>query len=167
MSLFKEWNDDLEGIKTQEDYKNFWDKYLTKETEIYKEILSNKITKLEGSLKELADKFQASPKQFVGFLDGANTSFLEKLELEDVTEESPISAELDYEKLLWNMHEAKADWLYGLKEWDNIFPEEKRKEIRKDFNRSKQAVSEKTVGRNEPCPCGSGKKYKKCCGKNL
>ena len=21
------------------------------------------------------------------------------------------------------------------------------------------------VGRNEPCPCGSGKKYKKCCGK--
>ena len=22
-----------------------------------------------------------------------------------------------------------------------------------------------TVGRNEPCPCGSGKKYKQCCGK--
>jgi len=22
----------------------------------------------------------------------------------------------------------------------------------------------KKVGRNEPCPCGSGKKYKKCCG---
>ena len=27
------------------------------------------------------------------------------------------------------------------------------------------AVSKK-VGRNEPCPCGSGKKYKKCCGQN-
>lgn len=26
-------------------------------------------------------------------------------------------------------------------------------------------VKEKTVGRNEPCPCESGKKYKKCCGK--
>ncbi|PIW94666.1 MAG: preprotein translocase subunit SecA [Candidatus Moranbacteria bacterium CG_4_8_14_3_um_filter_34_16] len=25
--------------------------------------------------------------------------------------------------------------------------------------------NEKKVGRNEPCPCGSGKKYKKCCGK--
>ena len=23
----------------------------------------------------------------------------------------------------------------------------------------------KKVGRNDPCPCGSGKKYKKCCGK--
>ena len=26
--------------------------------------------------------------------------------------------------------------------------------------------AEKTVGRNEPCPCGSWKKYKNCCGKN-
>jgi preprotein translocase subunit SecA len=26
---------------------------------------------------------------------------------------------------------------------------------------------EKKVGRNEPCPCGSGKKYKKCCGVNV
>ena len=25
----------------------------------------------------------------------------------------------------------------------------------------------KTVGRNDPCPCGSGKKFKNCCGKNL
>ena len=23
----------------------------------------------------------------------------------------------------------------------------------------------KKIGRNEPCPCGSGKKYKQCCGK--
>jgi preprotein translocase subunit SecA len=25
---------------------------------------------------------------------------------------------------------------------------------------------DKTPGRNDPCPCGSGKKYKKCCGKD-
>jgi len=25
-------------------------------------------------------------------------------------------------------------------------------------------IAENKVGRNEPCPCGSGKKYKKCCG---
>ena len=35
-----------------------------------------------------------------------------------------------------------------------------------DTKRRRQAVSTK-VGRNEPCPCGSGKKYKNCCGKNL
>ena len=28
-----------------------------------------------------------------------------------------------------------------------------------------QAKSNKTVGRNDPCPCGSGKKYKHCCGR--
>ena len=28
-----------------------------------------------------------------------------------------------------------------------------------------QAKSEHSVGRNDPCPCGSGKKYKKCCDK--
>ena len=29
------------------------------------------------------------------------------------------------------------------------------------------ARSEKTIGRNDPCTCGSGKKYKKCCGANV
>lgn len=29
-----------------------------------------------------------------------------------------------------------------------------------------QAHAAKTVGRNDECPCGSGKKYKKCCGKS-
>lgn len=169
MSLYKEWNDDLEGIKNQEDYKKFWDKYMVKETDIYRYILANKLQVIEGTVKELADKFNATAKQFVGFLDGANTSFKEKIkedDLKELTEDSQIKVEFDYEKLLWNMHDAKAEWLFGLKEWDNIFDEEKRKQIRKDFNRSKQAISQKKVGRNDPCPCGSGKKYKKCCGKN-
>ncbi len=32
------------------------------------------------------------------------------------------------------------------------------------LNPLKTKIAEKKVGRNEPCPCGSGKKYKKCCG---
>lgn len=28
-----------------------------------------------------------------------------------------------------------------------------------------QAHASKATGRNDPCPCGSGKKFKKCCGK--
>lgn len=32
------------------------------------------------------------------------------------------------------------------------------------LNPVKTIVAEKKVGRNEPCPCGSGNKYKKCCG---
>ena len=35
-----------------------------------------------------------------------------------------------------------------------------------DFVAEKPVVREEPkVGRNDPCPCGSGKKYKKCCGK--
>ena len=30
-------------------------------------------------------------------------------------------------------------------------------------NKSEPIINKKSVGRNEPCPCGSGKKYKKCC----
>jgi preprotein translocase subunit SecA len=30
----------------------------------------------------------------------------------------------------------------------------------------KPIVKEDKIGRNDPCPCGSGKKYKKCCGVN-
>lgn len=30
----------------------------------------------------------------------------------------------------------------------------------------KPVVREEKIGRNDPCPCGSGKKYKKCCGQN-
>ena len=33
------------------------------------------------------------------------------------------------------------------------------------LNPLKTKIAEKKVGRNEPCPCGSGKKYKKCCAK--
>jgi len=33
------------------------------------------------------------------------------------------------------------------------------------LNPLKPKIAEKKVGRNEPCPCGSGKKYKKCCGR--
>ena len=33
------------------------------------------------------------------------------------------------------------------------------------LERHRTLISKK-IGRNEPCPCGSGKKYKKCCGSN-
>ena len=45
------------------------------------------------------------------------------------------------------------------------------KEHEKELKQEQQGkvetiVKEKEPGRNEPCPCGSGKKYKKCCGAN-
>ena len=44
--------------------------------------------------------------------------------------------------------------------------EERRKELYKESRNSTTVVKGKKIGRNDPCPCGSGKKYKKCCGRN-
>jgi uncharacterized protein YecA (UPF0149 family) len=41
---------------------------------------------------------------------------------------------------------------------------DKAKEERKKDPKKYQVHAATQVGRNDPCPCGSGKKYKKCCG---
>ncbi|MBR3755636.1 MAG: SEC-C domain-containing protein, partial [Firmicutes bacterium] len=72
---------------------------------------------------------------------------------------------IDFEKLFYNMLEAEADYLYTLEAWADVLPEERLIEIVKEYKKSKTVHVEKKPGRNDPCPCGSGKKYKKCCGK--
>ena len=62
------------------------------------------------------------------------------------------------------MVEYQAAHLYKLPEWEGIFTEEQRKEMYLEQKKSKTVVNVIKVGRNEPCICGSGKKYKNCCG---
>ena len=76
-----------------------------------------------------------------------------------------MTIDIDLEKLYYNMVAAKAEWLYELPQWDKLLDEEKRKELYKAQKRSMIVVKGKKIGRNEPCPCGSGKKYKFCCGR--
>ncbi len=105
---------------------------------------------------------------FIGFIDGINTSLRSELPLEEIEKDTEIKLDIDFEKLYFNMHEAKADWLYNLREWDGVLSSERRREITKQWRESKQfRNTEKKIGPNDPCPCGSGKKYKKCCGKKL
>jgi tRNA-dihydrouridine synthase len=55
----------------------------------------------------------------------------------------------------------------SMEEWEPLLSEERRKELYKEQRNSGTVVKGKKIGRNDPCPCGSGKKYKKCCGANL
>ena len=64
------------------------------------------------------------------------------------------------------MVEYKADHLYNLPEWKNIFTEEQLKTLFKGQRSSTTFIREPKIERNDPCSCGSGKKYKKCCGAN-
>ncbi len=45
------------------------------------------------------------------------------------------------------------------------FTEEELKKFYKEQKESTTIRKPKKIGRNDPCPCGSGKKYKKCCGR--
>ena len=103
----------------------------------------------------------------VGFLDGINDSLKEPNPIEDMTEDTEVKLDIDLEKLYYNMVEAKAEWLYGLPAWNTLLSEERRKELYLKQKKSGTIVKEKKIGRNDPCPCGSGKKYKKCCGANI
>ena len=163
MSLYKQWVDLMEG-QTDETFDAFWKEYSETETRIYTHILESKEPRLAGKFSELTAKFEADPVIFMGFLDGIQTSLNNPMELEAVTEDTKIDLDIDFEKLFFNMLKADADYLYTLKAWEGIFSEEKIMQIIKDFKRSKIVHKEKEPGRNDPCPCGSGKKYKKCCG---
>ena len=165
MSLYKQWVDLMEG-QTEETFEAFWEEYSETETKIYTHILENKDTHLAGKFSDLATQFEANPVIFMGFLDGIQTSLNNPFDLEKIDEDSEIELDIDFEKLFFNMLKAEAEYLYGLPQWENILTEEKMIEIIKDYKRSKTVHKEKEPGRNDPCPCGSGKKYKKCCGAN-
>lgn len=164
MSLYKQWTDVAYEERDQKEYNKFWEVYLEKEKNVYASILGSKENVFQGKLKELAERFSLDAVTFTGFLDGINTSLVNSIDLENLEEESEIKLEIDFEKLYFNMLNAKAPWLYELPQWDDILTKEKRKEITKEYRSSKTVVKDKKIGRNAPCPCGSGKKYKKCCG---
>lgn len=165
MSLYTEWEDRANEERSPEDYNKFWEDYFLEEKNAYHVILDEKESKVTGTVNELAKKYGVSEVTFMGIIDGINTSLEKEIDVESLESDTKITLEINFEKLYFNMHEAKADWLYNLPQWEEILSEEKRKEITREYRESKIVRVEKKVGRNEPCTCGSGKKYKKCCGK--
>ena len=165
MSLLTEWRALSENLETQEAEIKFWEEYLKVEAGIYNELLNNKVEVVEGKVSDLAAKYNTSIEYFMGFIDGISESLKEDIVLEEIEADSEISLKIDFEKLYFNMLNVEAEWLYTLPGWEGILSAEKRKEIEKAYKKTKTVVKENKVGRNDPCPCGSGKKYKKCCGK--
>lgn len=168
MALLETWRNLAYGNGLDDKQReNLWTGYFTIEKGIYEKILSNPTEVVTGTVKELAEKYGTEILIMTGFLDGINES-LKGYEnpINTMEEDTEVKIEIDPEKLYYNMVEAKADWLYGLPQWDAILSEEKRKELYKKQKASGTVRKEKKIFPNDPCPCGSGKKYKKCCGKN-
>ncbi len=167
MSLLKEWRDYAYGQMDDRTKvgQQFWFNYFSVEQGIYKQLLSNPEEVVTGTVKELAEKYETTVLIMTGFLDGIDESLKTSNNLEELTEDTEVSLDFDLEKLYRNMVGCQADWLYNLEEWEPIFTKEEREELYKTEKKSKTVVKPPKVGRNDPCPCGSGKKYKQCCGK--
>ena len=145
--------------------QRFWGSYFQIEKEIYEQLLENPDEEVKGTVKELAEKYGQEVLTMVGFLDGINESLKEPNPIETMDEDTQVSLAFDKEKLYKNMVAAKADWLYELPQWKELYSEEELKKLYKEQKESGTIRKEKKIGRNDPCPCGSGKKYKKCCGR--
>lgn len=167
MALLETWR--KLAYETEMDQKNaseFWGSYFNQEKAIYEQILADSDTVVKGTVKELAEKFGVEVLLMTGFLDGINDSLKTPNPIETMDENTEVSLDYDKEKLYYNMVGCKADWLYELPQWDNLLDEQTRKDLYKKQKLSGTVVKGKKIGRNDPCPCGSGKKYKQCCGKN-
>lgn len=165
-TLLEQWRDiayDESADRGQ--LKKFWGSYFQIEKEIYEQLLANPDEEVKGTVKELAEKYEQEVLTMVGFLDGINDSLKEANPIETMEEDTVVSLAFDKEKLYKNMVMAKADWLYELPQWKDIYSEEELKRLYKEQKESTTIRKGKKIGRNDPCPCGSGKKYKKCCGK--
>ncbi|RLG10359.1 preprotein translocase subunit SecA, partial [Candidatus Pacearchaeota archaeon] len=78
-------------------------------------------------------------------------SYLFRIEIKEARESSEeVIEELEKEEINTRKLQFKKE---------DVFEEKKKT--------SSQPIKVRKIGRNDPCPCGSGKKYKKCCGRNL
>lgn len=171
MSYYETWIDRSETVKDERSYANYIQHYYMMERDAYDKILSSYPDNqkfLSGKTSELASALgfdKDTMDIFVGFLDGIKSSLNNEINVEAVDDDTEISLDIDYKKLLYNMKDAKAKWLFKLNSWKNVLSADEIAEVTREFAEENIAHSEK-IGRNDPCPCGSGKKYKKCCGKN-
>ena len=167
MSLLQEWRDKAYNAEaSKQELEAIWTPYFEKEKAIYEQLLAQPDTEVKGTVAELAEKYGMDIMNMTGFLDGIDESLVKPNNIEEMDENTQVSLKFDKKKLYKNMVGAKADWLYNLPQWDDIFTEEERKALYLEEKKSGTVVKEKKIGRNDPCPCGSGKKYKHCCGRN-
>lgn len=163
MNLYKSWlvqayNKDGQSIG------KFWDEYMPLEQKIYEDLIGNKIDTIKDTVENLGKKYNMNNECICGFIDGINDVLDTPLDMETIEKNTEIDIRIDFEKLYKKMVEYKAEHLYTLEQWTNVFDEETLNKYYVEQKKSRTVVKEEKIGRNSPCPCGSGKKYKVCCG---
>ena len=151
-TLLEQWKDiAYDESADRATLQRFWGTYFQIEKEIYEQLLSNPDEEVKGTVKELAEKYGQEVLTMVGFLDGIDESLKEPNPIETMDEDTVVSLAFDKEKLYKNMVAAKADWLYELPQWKEIYSEEELKKLYKEQKESTTIRKEKKIGRNDPC----------------
>ena len=167
MTLLEQWREiAYDDKKSPQAQQMIWANYFNLEKGVYINLLKSYGEPVKGTVKELAEKYNFDIMTMVGFLDGINDSLKNPNPIETMDENTEVNLDYDLETLYKNMVDARADWLYELPEWDELIDSKRRKELYKEQKLSTTVVKGPKISRNDPCPCGSGLKYKKCCGKN-
>lgn len=161
MGLYQNWQDSIEKAAPAK-AQNILEEYYSKEKDAYSKILAEKKHVISGKASDIADELGITADEFGAFVDGINTSLETAIDIDTLEADSEVELKIIWNELYKNMHKAKANWLYNLPEWDDILTDDEKTSLLREYRQSCQAVSHK-VGRNDPCPCGSGRKYKNCC----
>jgi hypothetical protein len=88
-------------------------------------------------------------------------------EIEEYMNNDPVSFMIEPEETAYGFYKTMGIDHHKLSVWKQIADEKDsgfNAEMENDRHISVVAPNQTKVGRNDPCPCGSGKKYKKCCG---
>ena len=145
---------------------------------IYEIVVDDYSKKLEDVPKDIQDDFEKSislrciDKNWMDQLD-AMEALKEGVGLRGYAQSNPLQVyALEgfdlFDNMMANISAEISNFLLNAEVRQNIEREEV-KNIKtndgKEGIKSKPKKADKKVGRNDPCPCGSGKKYKQCCGK--
>ena len=161
---------------TKDDFKDRTNEEISEY--IYNIVVDDYNKKLEDIPKEIQDDFEKSislriiDKYWMDQLD-AMEELKEGVGLRGYAQSNPLQVyALEgfqmFDNMLASISAEISEFLLNAEVRQNIEREE-IKNIRtndgKEGVKSKPKKADKKVGRNDPCPCGSGKKYKQCCGK--
>ena len=145
---------------------------------LYERVLKEYDEKLSEIPEEVANEFEKAISLRVidtHWMNHINTMshLREGIGLRSYAQENPLRAYTNegfelYDELLNTIDQETTMFLLKSEISQNI----ERKQVVKgkavtDNNKTKKATPKRVnkIGRNDPCPCGSGKKYKQCCGK--
>lgn len=121
-TLLEQWKDiAYDETADRGQLQNFWRSYFQIEKEIYEKLLSNPDEEVRGTVKELAERYGQDVMTMVGFLDGIDESLVVPNPIDTMDEDTVVNLVFDKEKLYKNMVAARADWLYELPQWKEIF----------------------------------------------